>query len=422
METLDLAILGGGPAGLTLALSLERLRAPGRMAVFEKERYPRFKPCAGGVAARVGPVLERLEVPLPAPRVAIEGVRIRFRERAIDIEWPGLGWVIRRDVLDGALARAARARRIDLREGTPVLALRRARGGFVLDTGAGPVRARAVAVCTGASGRFQRTLGRPEAVPRARLLLYEGPRGPADPADRFVFDLSLLGCGVQGYAWDFPFLDAAGHPRMNRGIMDVQWPGRERFPRAALPDLVRARARAAGAEPGAAGEAFFGFSERPFAARAAPLVLPGAIFVGEAAGIDPLVGEGIAESMQMAALAARAVDAALRRSRDGVPHFCGYHGLLARAPLGRALAALATIARVAYGRCWPAAVEYLFAHPDLVREYCAHFAGAKHGRGGAVRHALGLAWAIARYRSRTWIARRSSVVPVTRASRARATS
>jgi flavin-dependent dehydrogenase len=48
----DLAIVGGGPAGISTAL---RPRRPPhlRIVVLEKARYPRDKICAGGIGARV---------------------------------------------------------------------------------------------------------------------------------------------------------------------------------------------------------------------------------------------------------------------------------------------------------------------------------------------------------------------------------
>jgi hypothetical protein len=55
----DVAVIGGGPAGISTALHL-RAAAPGaRIVVLEKARYPREKICAGGIGARAFRLLER---------------------------------------------------------------------------------------------------------------------------------------------------------------------------------------------------------------------------------------------------------------------------------------------------------------------------------------------------------------------------
>src|SRR5437763_15367703 len=48
----DVAIVGGGPAGISTALHLQAAAPGARVAVLEKQRYPRDKICAGGIGAR----------------------------------------------------------------------------------------------------------------------------------------------------------------------------------------------------------------------------------------------------------------------------------------------------------------------------------------------------------------------------------
>ena len=71
VEHVEVAIVGGGPAGISAALFLSHA-APeltDRIVVLEKEHYPREKYCAGGVGARADKLLGSIGVPVDVPGV-----------------------------------------------------------------------------------------------------------------------------------------------------------------------------------------------------------------------------------------------------------------------------------------------------------------------------------------------------------------
>src|SRR5262252_5624549 len=104
----DVAVIGGGPVGATLALLLAR--AGRRVTVVEKAVLPRDKPCGEGLMPSGARVLAAAGVDLAAegfPRV--DGVRYRLASGASvrgDLR-SGPGFGVRRLRLDALLAERA---------------------------------------------------------------------------------------------------------------------------------------------------------------------------------------------------------------------------------------------------------------------------------------------------------------------------
>jgi 2-polyprenyl-6-methoxyphenol hydroxylase-like FAD-dependent oxidoreductase len=115
----DVAIVGGGPAGISTALHLHAAAPRARIVVLEKARYPREKICAGGIGARAFRLLERIGVDVVCPRVALDALAIRLAGDTMVVHQPGLGAVVRRIEFDHALARLRGRRRRRGRRGAP---------------------------------------------------------------------------------------------------------------------------------------------------------------------------------------------------------------------------------------------------------------------------------------------------------------
>ncbi len=111
MQTFDIVVVGGGPAGATAAYKLGRSGAK-VMLLDKAASFPRDKPCGGGLSARlldrfpyVREILEAAEVPVnPVSRVHLEspdGTRVTYQQGE-----PIL-YLIRRWEFDAALFRRA---------------------------------------------------------------------------------------------------------------------------------------------------------------------------------------------------------------------------------------------------------------------------------------------------------------------------
>jgi len=275
---LDVAVVGGGPAGLAAALAC---RARGlSVACFERRRPPLDKACGEGLMPAALAALERLGVAPPARSRRFRGIRYRLGTLTAEADFPsgyhGLG--VRRTELSAALVAAAERAGVELAWGTRVDALT-ATG---LATSRGEIAARYVVGADGLRSRVRRWagLGRPAAAGRQRFGVVRHYRlAPwsdrvevhfGDRAEAYVTPLAADETGV-ALLWD-----GTG------GGFDALLARR-------LPAELGARlaqAERIGGDRGAG----------PFRQRARGAVAGGRVaLVGDAAGyVDALTGEGLA--------------------------------------------------------------------------------------------------------------------------------
>jgi flavin-dependent dehydrogenase len=133
---------------------------------------------------------------------------------------------------------------------------------------------------------------------------------------------------LQGYLWDFPS-QVDGQPHFNRGIYDARFVPKR--PRANLPDLLNRSL--ASLDPDPSGVKFEGHPIHWFSPRNR-FATRHLLLVGDAAGADPLFGEGIAPALEYGKLAAQRLQQAFERDDFS---FRDYRAHLFRSPIGRYL-------------------------------------------------------------------------------------
>lgn len=301
-ERRDAVIVGGGPAGSTLARAL--VRSGGSVTVLDKRMFPRDKTCAGWITPAVIASLDldfdeyrrcgRVLQPIHGFRVARMGAAPLHNDHG-----PApVSYAIRRCEFDHFLLARSGA---ELRTGTPLESLERAGRDWIVN---GTLRTPLV---IGAGGHFcpvaralGADLGRGEAVVGAqefevRMTPQQAERSPVrgdTPQLYFCPDLA-------GYAWVVRKGDwlNVGIGRRNPHQLGGHL---ERFLAAMVrdrvlePDIARTRPN---------GHAYLLY---PDAAR--PLLADGALLVGDAAGLAyPESGEGIRPAVESALLAAEAI-------------------------------------------------------------------------------------------------------------------
>src|SRR5690242_10250725 len=114
----DVLIAGAGPAGIAAAVALVREGvAPGRILCLDRGRFPRPKPCGGGLTGHADAALEALGLVLRVPSVACPQGLLVYKglRRTVPLRRPVR--IVRRDELDADLVAQARALGLEVREG-----------------------------------------------------------------------------------------------------------------------------------------------------------------------------------------------------------------------------------------------------------------------------------------------------------------
>lgn len=364
------AIVGGGPAGSALALGLIRRGVdPADVVIFDKARFPRPKLCGGALTHRGTEALDAL-IGEPAGGARTVGLSFEAAIGAIEVRERGAQWIYDRALLDERLLRAAQATGVGVREGVAVNGLEPGVDGWRVETARGVETFPWVAGADGACGISRRASGLEGGI-TGRLVeaVYEPVDASLDPSKLyFCFDPVLD--GIPGYAWIFPYPkpgeDRARYWKL--GIMD----GRGRVPGRVLRDWTEQFAARRGFR--CVEDKIAGWPERYYDARTRGH-RPGLVLVGEAFGIDALLGEGIAPALQHADYAAGRLRAALDGGDDRI---AGYESGFLRTLEGRNLWFQARLADRLYGRNGVRWMRTLFSLPRL--RALAEAGGDRYGR------------------------------------------
>lgn len=294
----DIAIVGGGPAGIATALFLVAVdpRHAERILVLEKESYPRDKICGGAIGARADELLATIGVRVEVPEVVVDGFSVRSQDVEICERRGRIGRVVRRVEFDHALANIARARGVRIEEGARVTHVDIDAGGVTIETARGNVRAQAVVGADGVGSFVRRALGVSAGKLRAQVIELDTEEVPADRS-RDVLHFDIGDRTFTGYAWDFPTI-VDGRPLVCRGVYHLLTGDSDVDVRERLAQRLR--------ELGLSIDDYKckRFAERGFEPHER-YAAPRALLVGEAAGIDAVTGEGIAQAIEYGALAGR---------------------------------------------------------------------------------------------------------------------
>ena len=370
-------IIGGGPAGLSTALHLQQT-APhlsDGILILERERYPRFKLCAGGLVLDAEILLQRLGLDVTeVPHVDSQQIQFEFKGKGLNFRVPRKHAlrVIRRDEFDNWLAKKAESRGLEIREGINVKNIIPDHEGVTIETDQENFRAQIVVGADGSNGITRKCIFPHAPIHTARVLEVLTPTPsaaeaapPPNPTMKILytdskyessglgeagrgsevayFEFSPVPSNIAGYIWDFP-TQVKGEPMRCWGIYDT--------------NLLASETRPQLKESLAEEMSRFGFNLNDYEIKGHPIrwfspgnpmCAPRVLLVGDAAGADPLLGEGISMALGYGLLAAREIHEAFLNEDFS---FQKYKQRVMRSGLGQSLFARWFIAQILYPLKW----------------------------------------------------------------------
>jgi menaquinone-9 beta-reductase len=318
MESFDVAIVGGGPAGSVCAALCAA--AGLRTVLIERERFPREKVCGDCLNPECWPILRQLgmahrvreSLHATLARVAFIGLR----DQCMEIELPqgeDAEIVIKRSVLDFLLLDRARQLGAEIREASTLTSLGKTNGDWKLTIGdAFTCGAQVLVAADGRNSTVARLCGLLPRIARERVALQAHIPLPRDFGNKVV--LQLLPGGYSGQA---PVSEGelnlclVGKPKSIRTLQ--RW-ATERF---ALSADQQWR------------------TITPLTRMAVPPARENLLFAGDAARVvEPFTGEGIFYALRSGVLAATAATSIVQEnSTEAAKHYVAQHTAMYRGRL-----------------------------------------------------------------------------------------
>lgn len=361
MFTHEAVIVGAGPSGCAAAIELANLdpTLAGRILLIDKAVFPRPKLCAGGLSVDTDSELQALGVAIDVAATPIHTTQFLLPTGRLTFSLSNQFRIVRRTDFDHALLKAAQARGIVTHEGEPVEDVILSQDGVLIRTPKTEYRAKLLIAADGANSKIRVALGLSRI---GRLMIaMEVHSAYSDLAradiqeNTAILDLRVLNNGVPGYCWIFPSVNESLR-QISLGIMAAPFHSHQLSPvktvfgnwlqRLGL-DVDKVRIAS---HPALRYESKAACSQQRV------------LFVGDAAGVEPLFGEGIVSALAYGRIAAGAAFDALR---TGDFSFADYERRVRSSEIGSLMRRRKIIARRLYER--PKLAHFLLKQGALIR-------------------------------------------------------
>jgi geranylgeranyl reductase family protein len=294
VKRFDAIVVGGGPAGSTTAYRLAEAGAS--VLLVDKARFPRDKPCGGGMTMRA---VKNCPVdPTPVVEEVVDRVELRFRydDRVVRDSYKPFCLMTQRRRLDAFLLDAARERGAEVLEGVGVAVEASDKASLSVKLASGEtVAADAIVGADGANGTTGKAVGLGESILYG--VAFEGNVPyPTVSAERYARRVVIELAGIPGgYGWVFPKGD---HVNVGVGAWQEEGPK--------IREHLRRCCEAHGLDPSDLQE--LRGHRLPLRMKGTRIAGGRALLVGDAAGlIDPVSGDGMYECFVSSRLATEAI-------------------------------------------------------------------------------------------------------------------
>lgn len=361
MFTHEIVIVGAGPAGSAAALELANLD-PGlaeRLLLLDKAVFPRPKLCAGGLSVDTDSELRGLGVEIEIPAVPVHTTQFLLPTGRLTFNHRNQFRVVRRTDFDHYLLRAAKARGVVVHEGEPVVDVVENQDQVIVQTSTSEYRAKILIAADGANSKIRARLGLNRL---GRLMIgMEIHSAFADASfnkleeNMAVLDLRILNHGVPGYCWVFPTVNE-NYREISLGIMAAPFGSRE-LP--ALKTIFSTWLKGFGLDSPnlkIASHPSLRYESKSACSQNRVLL------AGDAAGVDPLFGEGIVSALACGRVAAIAAFDALQSNDFS---FSNYEQRVRSSAIGSLMRRRRMIARRLYEK--PKLAHFLLKQDALIR-------------------------------------------------------
>ena len=361
MFTHDVVIAGAGPAGCASAIELANLDASlaGRVLLLDKAVFPRPKLCAGGLSVDTDAELRALGVEIGVPATPVHNTQFLLPTGRLTFIHPNQFRIVRRTDFDHALLKAAQARGVVTHEGEAVEEVVADKDGVVIRTSKAEYRAKILIAADGANSKIRVALGLSRI---GRLMIAMEIHSAFEDLvlndfdeNMAILDLRVLNQGMPGYCWAFPTVNN-DFRELSLGLMAAPFDAHQ------LPAMKTVFSHwlqrlgidvdevKIASHPSLRYESKAACSQRRV------------LFVGDAAGVEPLFGEGIVSALAYGRVAARAGFDALR---SGDFAFADYEKRVRSSAIGSLMRRRKMIARRLYEK--PRLAHFLLKQGAVIR-------------------------------------------------------
>ena len=361
MPDYEIIIAGAGPSGCAAALRLCNLDPDlaGRVLLLDKAVFPRPKLCAGAVSADGVLALELLGVNFDVPAVPVHVTRMVLPTGCLRFEQPNHFRVVSREQFDNHLFQMSRERGVVTQDGEAVEGLIHSRDEVIVQTSKDEYRAKILIAADGANSTVRARLGLSRIGRIMVGMEIHAPRADAAIPDflenSILLDFEPLNQDLPGYCWVFPTVNE-GSPVLSLGILAAPFRnGQGSSVKDVFADWLSQ----------------LGLDLRAFDLKAHPALRyerrascsqHRVLFVGDAAGLEPLFGEGIASALGLGTMAAQfAFDALLGNDFS----FSNYEKRIRSSSLGSMMRRRHMVAKRIYSN--PKLARLLLRHGALLR-------------------------------------------------------